>query len=93
MPYTLAQQNSDSIGDVFLLGDVLVTSVTYANTASSTATITHGLSAAPTWVLWQSNDNVPIMTYTANTTSITFTRTATTTSGTARVDVLAGVKA
>jgi hypothetical protein len=71
--------------------EVINTSVTFANTASSTATVTHGLSAAPDWIAFYTDDNTPAISYTSNTTSVTFTRTATTTSGTARVDVIAAI--
>lgn len=93
MPYTKAAQNASTLGDVFDLGELIATSVTFANTASSTATITHGLTGTPDWVLWSANDIVPAIALgTVNTTSITFTRTATTTSGAARIDVLYGDK-
>lgn len=72
--------------------EVINTSVTFANTASSTATVTHGLSGTPDWIAFYTNDNTPVITLaTTNSTSLTFTRTATTTSGASRIDVLAAI--
>ena len=75
-PYTKGAQNAATIGDAFDYGDLKVGSVAWANAASSTATVAHGLTGTPDWILANESggDAVSI---TANTTNVVFVRTAT----------------
>lgn len=75
-PYTKGATNAATIGDVFDLGDILVTSVAWAAAASSTATITHGLTGTPDWVQGYSTAG-DLLTATINSTTVVFVRSTT----------------
>jgi len=76
--FTKAETNAKTIGDVFAIGDVLFGSASFG-AASTTDVITHGLSTTPDFVIATTAENTTAPSWTANTTSVTFTRAGTTT--------------
>jgi len=100
-PYTLGAQNAATLGDLGTAGltdaesffDNFTATKIYAarkttTAAAVTATVTHGLGAAPTYVL--ATCNTKAITWTADTTSIVFIKAST---GAAVIDVFAGITA
>jgi len=79
--FTKGEQNAATLGDLFVIGDLSAGSVAY-DTTDTTCTITHGLSATPDWIISQRSTEGDQFGVTANSTSITFTRTGTTAPGT-----------
>ena len=75
-PYTKDVQNAAKIGDAFDYGDMKVGSVAFAAATSSTATVTHGLTGTPDWIIANGSIASPL-TLTANSTSVSFVRSAT----------------
>ena len=99
--YTLGEQNAATLGDLGTAGlitaegffDNFTANKVYAvrkttTAAAVTATVAHGLGASPTFVL--ATCNTKAITYTVNTTSITFVKAST---GAAVIDVFASVTA
>ena len=84
---TAALTDAESIFDNFTATKVYLGRKTTV-TANTTSLVTHGLGAAPTFVL--ATCNTKAITYTVNTTSITFTKAST---GAAVIDVFAGITA
>ena len=97
--HTLGEQNAATLGDLgtsaltrgegFFDDFTILTRGRKTTTASAvTATVTHGCGATPTFVL--ASCNTKTITYTSNSTSITFVKSAT---GAAIIDWVAGVTA
>lgn len=99
--HTLGEQNAAALGDLGTAGlttgegffDNFVANKVYAarkttTAAAVTASVTHGLAATPTYVL--ATCNTKAITWTANTTTITFIKAST---GAAVIDVFAAVTA
>ena len=75
-PYTKGAQNAATFGDLFDYGDVVAGNVAFAAATSSTATVTHGLTGTPDFIIGKSTLAEDIS-HTANSTSVTFVRATT----------------
>jgi hypothetical protein len=73
--YTKGAQNAQAFGDLFAAGKVKAGYLTFGATAATDA-LTHGLGAAPTFVLLQTSGELAL-TWAADTTTLTVTRATT----------------
>lgn len=75
-PYGKGAQNGAKFGDEFDYEDIIAGKVAFAAATSSTATVTHGLTGTPDFIIGKSSLAEDIS-HTANSTSVTFVRATT----------------
>ena len=90
--FTRAETNAKAIGDRFTIAGVKIGTTTLT-TAQTAATVAHGLGAAPTYVLFNEDDQVAADTITWAATATTLTFTSSNTAAPSTVSYLAAILA
>jgi hypothetical protein len=75
--FTKAETNAKILGDAFDLNDLTLGAASFG-TSATTDVITHGLTGTPDFVLATRAEGGDVLSYAANSTSVTFTRGGTT---------------
>lgn len=73
-PYTKGAQNAETLGDLFVIGDIVAGTATIVAT-TTLVVVTHGLSAAPDWFMLNTPEEplVNRIPWVSATTATTFT--------------------